>query len=464
MRISRGDALAGLTYGWIVMAALGAVVAFLGGSSRADAVQLIGLRPLAALLLVPAFYFLAADRLRLAKTPLLLIAMLAAVMALQLMPLPPALWAALPGRASVAEFLALAGFDDVWRPISMAPDRTLNALSSLIVPICGFIAALCAGFRSRTILAAIAAIGVVSAAIGILQILSGDSSALYMYAVTNKGAPVGLFANQNHAAVFSAITLLVLAYLASEGRDGFGGTGARTIIAGLFVMVLASALLSGSRAGLLLTVMALALAAVMAWVALSKTSSTHRPRMLRKLPAPNMKTLLGAGLALILFVAIGFAGFGGNSTMEALADPESFEDMRWRILPALLEMARTYWLTGVGFGAFEESYHIFETDAALSRYYINQAHNDWLQFLIEGGILAVAWLVMAFAWGTRSFIAIVRQSGLISPRSLLWFGVVTTIALASGVDYPLRTPIFQLALAWFAVALLLQRQAARIPG
>lgn len=460
MRILKGDAMAGLTFGWIVMVALGVLVAFLGGSSRADAVQLIGLRPLAGLLLVPAIYFLTRDRLQIARQPLLLLLALVALMIFQLIPLPAGLWAALPGREPVAEFLALAGYGDSWHPLSLAPDRTLNALASLVIPVCALLAAIASGFRSSTILAGVAVIGVLNAMIAILQVLGGDSSALYFYAITNDGAPVGLFANQNHSAVFSALCLLILAYLGTDRETGYRKAGARTIIGALFIVVLVAALMSGSRAGLLLALLALVTSLAMGWVALAETRSIHRPKLLRKLPKPTVKLLMGVGLVLFAGLLFGFMTFGSNPAASSISDPESFDDMRLRILPALFEMLRTFWLPGAGFGAFEESYHIFEQDAALSRYYINQAHNDWLQFLIEGGVLGVIWLVAAVAWIVRSFNRIVRLAGLVSPRVLLWVGVAAVILLASLVDYPLRTPIFQLALAWLAVALALHRQRA----
>ena len=43
---------------WIWLALLAAIVALLGGSSRPDAVQIAALRPLVALFLIPAFYYL----------------------------------------------------------------------------------------------------------------------------------------------------------------------------------------------------------------------------------------------------------------------------------------------------------------------------------------------------------------------------------------------------------------------
>src|SRR3546814_10933219 len=54
---------------------------------------------------------------------------------LQLVPLPPAIWTALPGRDVLLG--ALPG-EAVWRPGSIVPSATINAASSLIVPVVTF--------------------------------------------------------------------------------------------------------------------------------------------------------------------------------------------------------------------------------------------------------------------------------------------------------------------------------------
>src|SRR3546814_6135951 len=54
---------------------------------------------------------------------------------LQLVPLPPAIWTALPGRDVLLG--ALPG-EAVWRPGSIVPSATINAASSLIVPFVTF--------------------------------------------------------------------------------------------------------------------------------------------------------------------------------------------------------------------------------------------------------------------------------------------------------------------------------------
>ncbi len=57
----------------------------------------------------------------------------------QLIPLPPAIWTALPGRDLFMRAAEALGQPQPWRPLSIAPGMTWNALSSLIVPVVAFI-------------------------------------------------------------------------------------------------------------------------------------------------------------------------------------------------------------------------------------------------------------------------------------------------------------------------------------
>ncbi|MFX5476572.1 hypothetical protein ABTD55_21880, partial [Acinetobacter baumannii] len=86
---------------------------------------------------------------------------------------------------------------DVWRPISLAPFRGLNSLLSLIVPVCALLLAVSMKLNSRVLLTIIAGLGLVNALFGLLQVVGGSRSFLYLYSITNIDTPVGLFANEN---------------------------------------------------------------------------------------------------------------------------------------------------------------------------------------------------------------------------------------------------------------------------
>ena len=50
-------------------------------------------------------------------------------------------------------------------------------------------------------------------------------------------------------------------------------------------------------------------------------------------------------------------------------------------------MTSDFWLTGVGAGAFQRGMLVYQEGSRL--FFFNQAHNEYLQLLAEGGLLVV---------------------------------------------------------------------------
>lgn len=464
-RISRFGATLGGSAGFPALALLALVVAFLGGSSRPDAVQLIALRPLVALFLIPALYLMTRERLASLKGPAVLLGLLAAWMALQLLPLPPSIWQALPGREPVSELDAVLGLDGVWRPISMVPSRGWNALASLVIPAAGLLLAIALGAPARLLLVLVLGLGLLDAALGLLQVMGAGVDKLYFYDITNKGSAVGIFANQNHSGVFSALTLLVAAHLATDREFGLTRSWQRAALAGAFLFILLAALVGGSRAGLLTTILALAASGMMFWNHLSTREAGKRRRTAsaRRWQIRPAWLLLIAAAAVASMIAA-FVMLDRWPAFESIASRGEFEDLRWEILPTLREMAATYWLFGSGFGSFEEVYHIFEPDHLLFRQYINQAHNDWAQLVIEGGLPAALLALATLAGMARGLAAMVRTPGIALSRCIFWLAGAAILLSASLVDYPLRAPTMQLVLAWLVIAFCRQTCPADSSG
>lgn len=132
----------------------------------------------------------------------------------------------------------------------------------------------------------------------------------------------------------------------------------------------------------------------------------------------------------------------------------AFEDLRLALWPTLQAMIDTHWLLGTGFGSFDAVYHIYEPTSLLLPRYVNQAHNDWAQLVIEGGAPAVLLLFALLAWHALALKALLSSKGAYRPvLSVFWCSLLVIISAASFVDYPLRTPIFQVLAVWLIYAL-----------
>ena len=466
-------------FAWTLLAVFAAAMALFGGSSRPDVAQLGALRPIAALALIPALYLLTSARFRLTRLPALLLAALASWMALQLVPLPPTIWQFLPDRDMLISGESSAMSVEVWRSISMVPARGINALTSLLVPVAALSLAIALKLSLRDILLLIVTIGSAHAILGFLQLLSGSNSPLYLYSITSRGRAVGLFANENHAGIFSAVVMLAAARLYFDKSGLRGGAWLKIASGAAFMLALMSVIISGSRAGVVAGLFALGACIVMTYLFASRgglktesRGSAHRssqPKVVRigrfesRLLA-DPKKLATIGIVLILSFAIMFVLSGRAAGLEELLAADTFGDLRWELLPILQTMIGTHWLWGTGFGSFEEVYHIYEPSELLLPYYVNQAHNDWAQLIIEGGLPAVIILAVLLGWIVKSILAVARSTEYGSASALFWVAIFGAIMAASVPDYPLRTPIFQVVGVWLILGLAKQvaeGQAAR---
>ena len=227
-----------------------------GGGAREDIMSLAILRPVAAATMVVAIGFAGAAAWRQQRSLILLIAAIAAVALAQLVPLPPGIWAVLPGHAIIALGFQQAGIALPWLPVSLTPGASWNAFFALLGPIAAIILALVVSRRAVSmLLLLILIIGCLSALLGLLQILDPSQSALFPYRITNNGSAVGVFANRNHHAIF-LICLLPIAASLTRKRLGRHQHGLQTnwllLAAGAYCLVLTIA--TGSRAGLLIAV------------------------------------------------------------------------------------------------------------------------------------------------------------------------------------------------------------------
>ena len=112
------------------------VVVFLtGGGARGDIQSLLILRPLAIIVAGIGMLGLRWGHVRTHSFVFAGLAACYAFILLHALPLPPALWQALPGRELVVDIDRTVGLGRIWRPLSLAPAATWNAFFALFVPL-----------------------------------------------------------------------------------------------------------------------------------------------------------------------------------------------------------------------------------------------------------------------------------------------------------------------------------------
>jgi O-antigen ligase len=432
-----------------------------GGASRPDVASLLYLRPV-AILCVAAMLLIPGQRdFRTYRIPLFLLAALALLMLLQLVPLPPDLWVSLGGNARYAEASAAAGLDQPWRPLSLAPDLTLNSLLALLPPLAVLIGFACLHPSRRTyILLFLIGAVCLSAFLGVIQLTSARSSPVFLYAVAHEGLPIGFFSNRNHQAAFLALAFPLLRTWILMPADKWRYRRARfwsAIAIGLFLIPMI--LVTGSRAGLGLALVGL----VTAFLIDPRLGSWRRGSGIGwKHLAVHL-----LWIAPVLLIGIAFF-FGRAAAIERLMATQdlSFE-LRVQHTPLMLKMIGDFFPFGFGFGAFDPVFRGFEPDAALSPFYFNHAHNDLIELALTGGLPALLLLGGLLFWWLRRTFGAWRPLRAPSPATLfarLGASIMLILFLASLVDYPLRTPlmatIFAIACGWLAAGAKARKAAS----
>lgn len=452
--------------GFVVIAVL------MGGGSRYDVASAPFLRALAifgAFLLVALLPW---QTWRAIRLPLALLVALAVWMGIQLVPLPPGIWSSLPLRGQIFAIDQLLGAPDRWRPISMTPSLTVGSLLSLSVPFAALLvaAALPAAERAR-LWWAIWAFGVASVALGLLQIMGGPRSLFYLYRITNELSPVGLFANRNHHALLLCLSILAAGWLISREvvRRNRRPLLIPALICSIAVFLLFT-LIIGSRMGLICGVASSILVyLIVRWSYGFQPKPINQARGRHGGPAPSSRPAGRARrvalnllpFALIIGLAAVFYNSGRDNSVSRLFDGDGVEEVRVATLGTVKGLLEQQWQLGAGFGSFARVYQVIEPDSLLQEAYLNHAHNDWFELVIEGGVPAVlvylcgvVWIFVQLrrTWRARPLPA--RGEMAETMMIAASFGVLLA---GSGVDYPLRTPSIMMVAAFLIVILARHR-------
>jgi hypothetical protein len=436
--------------------------AVFGGSSRPDNATMLIVRPLAVLYIT---VILALPRIRYWQGlvwPMALLGAFGAVIAIQLIPLPPSAWTVLPGHARFTEAALALGRPQPWRPISVSPDMTLNALLALLIPLAVLVGAAGIEPRQRTRLIPVLLIAmIVSALFGIAQMAGSASSPLYLYRYTNRDLPVGLFANRNHQAVFLAMAFPLLRAWTVLPSKIFADPRLRGWLAGACALLMLPVVLaSGSRSGLVLTLVAVCATSVIApW----DLGSILSPVDKRSKHADAQRTirrrrlLVAAVITTVVLVTASVVFFGRALSITRIGQLDQAEaDLRIRFLPIVWSITRDFFPFGTGFGTFDPMFRLYEPFWALKPTFFNRAHNDFLELLMTGGLPALLVLITLIGFIVSRLRDVVgagwRHRSTVTTK--VGIALIMLAFAASLTDYPLRTPgmsmVFALAMVWLA--------------
>lgn len=380
-----------------------------------------------------------------AEIPLVFAALAFALVLVQLIPLPRELWGALPANADIARELSAIGARPTWMPLSLDPTATMvGALWMLPAAAVLFAILIARAYRDHWIALSIVLVSVASVLLGAIQIAGGPESLAYLYARTNPGIAVGFFANGNHQATLLLCSLPFIAALYVHHAER--GSSKKAVMAGVLcgtavALVLVGLAINGSLAGIGLAVPVVgASAMILGW---------------RRMPSMRIMAPVLAALAILSAVVVLVGPFGNNLIS---ADAENDSDSRLTVLTTAAPAVVAHAPFGTGLGTFVPIYKRLEDADTVDRFYMNNAHNDYLQVALEAGLPGLILVLLVLAWIAWRTATIWRASQR-DPMERAATIALAAIALHSLVDYPLRTAAISCV---FAACLALIARPGRV--
>ena len=434
----------------ILLAGFVALCLLLGGASAGGLLGNFALQVLAAGLLAFGIATTRGERTGSMQVLLwLAIALFALIALLQFLPLPPGIWAGLPGRGFVAEGFDSLALERPWLNGSLAPYNSLASLAWLLPAVtAAYWGARLLDLRMEVVTVAVCLVALASVPLGAMQVVYGEGSGWYLYQRSGLGQGTGFFANGNHQGTFLliAITLLAALYGKQSAHGGTPSPTKRLLFAVVLLGLVSGVILTGSMAviGLLLVVLPACYLLIAPHIAL--------PRL-------GLLGLAGvAGLTLVLVLA--YSGLQQAGTGLQATGPMS----RAGIAEVTLDAAWAFFPFGSGIGTFGDVYRMFEDPALVSTTYINHAHNDYLEILLETGLPGALAVALFVAWWIRRSLQLwtAERRSYFALAASLSVGIVLIHSL---VDYPLRTAavsvLFGLSVALMARSSSLWARSSR---
>ena len=342
---------------------------------------------------------------------------------LQLIPLPHAVWSALPGHAGYAAIVqefATPGAEGVARAISIVPAATEYGWLALLPPLaCLVVVPALAPEQVVRLLLAMAVFVGAEGLLGLLQVGAGADSPFRLRETQAIGVATGTFVNRDHLATLLAMMLPVLVGLLAydlrrarrghswRDESGANAVSRRALVFGSALLVLLCLVFTYSRAGIATALVGLAFSSILL---VGSRAGRVRARLI-------VGVLVVAGIVLAALIGLGPVLERFEPGVLRLSG-----EGRGSLYAATLRAAIDFLPFGSGLSTFADVFPRFQGGAFGG--FIDYAHNDYLQLLMETGVAGVVVVVLLlFTYVTSMRGLLRRQHG----RSF------TVLQLAAGI-------------------------------
>ncbi|RBP52948.1 O-antigen ligase family protein [Arenicella xantha] len=274
----------------------------------------------------------------------------------------------------------------------------------------------------------------IQAGYGIWVFLSEANLLLWMPKLHYLDRPTGFFVNSNHFASYVVLAIIVclshsLAKAHRQHHQNIFATLSDAIYSPKLIIL-----------GFLLITLILT-KSIGALVALSVVFSIMTLNVIRK---SRHKKSISFGLASLVLIAIAILLTLDYSIIED--EISGFEHTflrRVELSKAGFAMLKNNWLFGIGGGSFYSQFSQYRTLEIGNTYY-NYAHNDFLQFWIEYGLLGVSLLTLFIITIVRDNLRVLADRTTTMKKTFAYASLysIISVAIHSLVDFPLHMPGF----------------------
>jgi O-antigen ligase len=250
--------------------------------------------------------------------------------------------------------------------------------------------------RLRALVRMITIFGFLLAMFGLTQSFTSDGTKVYWFRELTQSTAFGPFINRHHFAGYMELALaLPLGLLFSGAIESYK----KPLYAFAAMLMGVSLIMTNSRGGIISLAAEILFLVVIAGPSLSRKEAKEKGARVRSL---LIRAVLAAGLVIVLF--FGALAVGGADAFTRLlgtvnsADPTTGRAHFWNVT---LDVIKAYPVAGSGLGSFGVIYSRYDSRNGYWR--LEQAHNDYLQTLSDGGIvgglLGLSFLVILFRRG-----------------------------------------------------------------
>jgi O-antigen ligase len=361
-------------------------------------------------------------------------------------------WPPAESPAPAASLSAPDCLDRSWRSISIRPSATQERLAWYVALLLGFVVArqrVRDKRRFRAYRWALFGLFTLLALFSLVQLQLWNGKVYWVRRVLLMANPYGPYFNPTNLAGVMELAVPALAGFAwsrlrRTGRQGLHEPRFLASAVGAIVCLVAG-LLAASKLAAVLLVVGLA---ALGWLC----ARTARQRV------------AVVGLA-VLLTGVGALLFSGTRLGERVAlflarsQDASMLEGRLVVWQSGLQLFGDFPLTGAGFGSFAETFARYVPAGAATRW--NHAHNDYLELVLEGGLVAAVLVVWLSVGYVRRAGKLLRRSRPLRPSRVgLAVGIVLLSAHAF-FDFNHQVPANALLWVTCCAMLLPEQRAAR---